>query len=192
MSDEAANAKQARLAWGAVVVVAVAGYFSVLSPAERQLEGTAARAHELYDLAERNEQVLRGSAALGAARDRVARDVAHLTGRQGSATLQTLRLLDDEASRLHVTVGGLTPDGSLVRGSGSQSVTIALHGAYRNVILTIADMSQHAALLEVGGAMLAPIAESDDREIDATVRATMYYQLEGIMKEHQGVGTDAR
>jgi len=192
LTDGTTTITQTRLAWAAAVAVAAAGYFSILAPAERQLERTAAHAHELYDVAERNERSLRGSAALAAARDRVARDIAHLSGRQGSATLEALRLLDDEASRLHVTIGELSPNGLVAPGSGSQNVTIALRGSYRNVILTIADMSQHGALLEIGDVTLAPIADSDDREIDATVHATMYYQLGAIIKEHESAPIDAR
>lgn len=172
-------------AWLTVGALALGGYLIVVAPAERKLQEIGAQAHDLYDLAIRNEHLLRGAAGLSAARDRVAVDVARLAGQRGagSATLRTLQMLQREGSRAHVTIGGLAPDApDSTAQNGSEDVTIAMRGTYRNVLSAIADVSRHDVLLEVSGATLAT-AEAGADEIDATLHATLYYRLDALAKE---------
>jgi hypothetical protein len=172
-------------AWLTVGALALGGYLIVVAPAERKLQEIRAQAHDLYDLAIRNEHLLRGAAGLSAARDRVAVDVARLAGQRGagSATLRTLQMLQREGSRAHVTIGSLAPDApDSTAQNGSEDVTIAMRGTYRNVLSAIADVSRHDVLLEVSGATLAT-AEAGADEIDATLHATLYYRLDALAKE---------
>ena len=136
-------------AWLIVGGLALGGYFIGVAPAERKMQEIRAQAHDLYDLAIRNEHLLRGATGLSAARERVAIDVARLAGQRGagSATLRTLQMLQREGSLAHVTIGGLSPDApDSGAQNGSEDVTIAMRGTYRNVLSAIADVSRHDVL----------------------------------------------
>jgi hypothetical protein len=175
-----------RVAWVCVGVLAIGGYCFVLAPAEGRVQYRQARAHDLYELAYRNERMLARAAGLSAARDRVALDVAELSNARGDArtTLGVLQLLQKACTRGHVTINGVAPDGPVASGAaGFGSITIGMRGSYRSVLGVIADLSAHRTLIEVSSATLAPASGSDLREIDATVRANVYSKLEALVKE---------
>lgn len=182
-------------AWICVVALALGGYFGGIAPAEKRLRTVSADAHDLYDLANRNERLLRAATGLSDARARVALDVARLAAvhGSGSATLRTLELLRREGSHAHVTIVSITPDApnAAAETTGSEALTIGVHGAYRNVLAAIADVSRHEVLLDISDAVLAAAAAGPG-EVDATLHATLYYRMDALAQEKQDETVDPR
>jgi hypothetical protein len=60
------------------------------------------------------------------------------------------------------------------------------------VLGVIADLSAHSTLIEVSSATLSPASDSDLREIDATVRVSVYSKLEALVKESRDAKSSAQ
>lgn len=177
-----------RWAWLLAGTVALIGYALVVAPYERRLQAVEFHAHELYDLANRNERMYRERQTLLAAQTRVESDLKRLAGTNssGKATLSTLELLRREAAWHHALVTGVTPaDSNDAVDSGAQAIDIKLHGAYRDILRIVADLSRHDLLIEVGDAELAaaPSDLGSAPDVDATVHATVFHDLTALMKE---------
>lgn len=187
--NEASQNGMGSAAWLCVAALALGGYVLAIAPAERRLTEIGARAHQFYDLANRNERLLGAASGLSAARDRVATDVTRLAGERGagSATLRTLAVLQRESSRGRVTIGALTPDAAAPSpdNAGSMDLAIAMSGMYRDVVSAIADLSRHGVLLEVSDATLSS-GEPGAEKVDATLHATLYYRMDALEKEKHG------
>jgi hypothetical protein len=181
-------AAQARWAWACVAALVLGGYAVVVAPAQRELGASLARTKDMYDVAYRNADLLKRSAGLQEARDRVARDIAHLSGARTAAraTLNLLQLLDHESAASHVTVAGLAPEtsGESVSSAGSLDVTIEIRGTYRAVLFVIRDASRHDVLLEISEATLFA---TGDGTVDSTLRGTLFYDVNAIVKEKPNV-----
>ncbi len=177
-----------RLAWLIVGALGIAGYALIVAPGERHLAATEFHAHELYELANRNERMLQDRDRLVAARNRVERDIRTLTGRdnEGRISLAALRLLDAETQAHHVIVSGFAPETSDSPDSGRiEDESIELRGAYRDVIAAVADLSRHDVLLEVDEAKIVGGSAkfAGNATVDATVQARLYYSIGAAMKE---------
>lgn len=190
-----------RIGWILAIVLAVGGYAGIVAPAQRGVRAITVRARDLYELADHNERLLTNAAGLSAARRRVARDVAELSLESTSVTtaIATVRLLRSEERREGIVVSALSPNERTDTATpetgedGSEDVTIAMRGPYRNVLGAIADLSKNAVLLEVRDAALVQAAnDATARDVDATVRATLYHRIAAIMKEKHRVQRDDR
>ncbi|MEO6835925.1 MAG: hypothetical protein ABI231_08475 [Candidatus Tumulicola sp.] len=177
-----------RIGWLLVAALALGGYGAIVAPGERRARAMDDRARDLYQLANRNDRLLKNAAGLDAARHRVARDVAQLSAASGAARtmLATLRLLRTEGSRFRVVISGLSPGerSGAPAGEGYEDVTIALRGAYRNVLGTIADLSRHDVLVEVHDVALAQTSSGlGANSVAATIHATLYHRIAAVMRE---------
>jgi hypothetical protein len=178
----------ARIGWMLAVVLAIGGYEAVVAPAAARVRSIVAHAHDMYEIANRTDRLLRDANGVTAARSRVERDVARLAARGESAMtmLATIRLLQEEARRHRVVIAGLSPgerDAATNR-KGSADVTIAMRGTYRNVLEAVADLSKGDVLIDIRDVALAQDSnDADPRDVDAIVRATLYYRIAAIVKE---------
>jgi hypothetical protein len=173
----------------------VGGILGVVAPAERRVKAATAHAHELYELANRNDKMLRSAASLAAASRRVAHDVSYLTGNggEGATTLAALGLLRGDARRFHLILESLTPDRSALSDFESPEATIAVRGTYRDVLGAIADLSKHDVLLEVRAVGLAQTSDYlQTDEIDATIGASIYSSVDAAEREKKNVESDNR
>jgi hypothetical protein len=190
-------AAQVRVAWMLVALAAVIGYAAVVAPGERRLGAVLSHARELYELSNRNERLLRDIGSVQQARDRVQRDLARLAGQRaaGKAGLSILRLLQGEAAHNHVILASVAPgDSGSAAGNDTreENVAILLHGRYRDVVTSIADISRHDVLVEIrdvelarsggAGAMVFPT-------IDATIHARLYQDPAAILEGQRADNT---
>ena len=185
----------ARIGWVLAAALAVGGILGVVAPAERRVRAAMAHAHELYELANRNDKMLRSAAGLAAASRRVAHDVSYLAGNrgEGATTLAALELLRGDARRFHLSLESLTPDRSDVSDLESPEATIAVRGAYRDVLAAIADLSKHDVLLEVRAVGLAQNSDYlQTDEIDATIGASIYSSIDSAEREKKNAESDNR
>lgn len=183
-----------RAGWFAVAVLVFGGYLTLVAPAERRVRTVAFQAHELYELANRNERLLKNAAGLQAADQRVARDLADLTARKDETTIAvaTLGLLRAAEKRHRVFVVSLAPaERSITLERGSENVTLVLRGAYRDVLEAIAELSRGDVLLEIDDvALTQAFGNAGSPLVDATIGATIYDRIEPLMKEKNGVSDD--
>jgi Tfp pilus assembly protein PilO len=193
----AGAAAQVRMAWMLLALLAVIGYAAIVEPAERRLSAVLSHARELYELSNRNDRLLRNIGSIQQARDRVRRDLTQLAGQRatGKAGLSILRLLQSESVRNHVVIAGVAPgDSANLAGQDTHgdTVAISLHGRYRDVVTSIADLSRHDALVEIrdvalvrsGGASAAPFPS-----VDATIHATLYDDPAALLEDVQRAET---
>ena len=183
----AAGGAHLRLAWLALLVLAILAYLAVIAPSEARLRTIAFRARELHDLANRNER-LRGRAGdVIQAELRVRRDLDRLVAENTAAraTLAALRLLRRVCERHHVVVAGLSPAASGdAAHDGKQDVGITLHGRYRDVVGTVTDLSRGDVLVGISGALFNSGREDAlAQRIDATLQATIYYGTKALSME---------
>ncbi|HEY5426898.1 MAG TPA: hypothetical protein VIJ77_10135 [Candidatus Tumulicola sp.] len=186
-----------RIGWLLVAALAVGGYVSIVAPAGRQAIAIGLRARELDRLAARNERLLADAAGLRAAHRRVAADVARLSGpsRPALAVVAMLRLLEREGRRRRVLITSLSPGerGNAAVENGAEDVTVGLRGGYASVLQTVADLTKGDILIQVRDLDLAQASDDTaERNVDATVRATLYHRLSAIMKEERHAQNDAR
>jgi Tfp pilus assembly protein PilO len=167
----------------AVALAAVAGYAGIVAPAQARLRQVAFQAHELYDLANRNERMLANYRALEAARARVRRDLRMLAGESGEdkATLSSLRLLQREAKTYRTSVLGLEPETSATKIAGESSLRITLLGSYRDVLALVADVTRHDALVEIESVRLEAAREA--KGVTASVTATLFNGTDALMRK---------
>lgn len=175
-----------RIIWLVTALALVAGYACVWQPSQRDLTSIRARAHDLYERANSNEEVVRRSSRLKTIEARVRADLVALGGRASAArvTASALQVLDFESKAYRVDVRALTPDASAAKAEAAgperlvgQPMTIELRGRFRDVIALLADVPRHGVLFEIRTAELA--ADGRDREaaqppLRATIQTTLY------------------
>lgn len=190
MTHTVSTASQVRIAWALVAVLALGGYFGILIPGERKVQGIEGRAHDFYRLANRNDVMLSRAAGLVAARERVAGEVKKLSARQDPATtaLAIVHLIRNAESRDDVALVGLFPEKPAdPKAAGDlQALTIQLTGTYGNVLRAIADLSKHDPLVDVFDVALTPA--TDDLgfpDVAATIHVTVYQHIEALMKDNE-------
>lgn len=166
-----------------VALAAVTGYAGIVAPVQARLREVAFHAHELYDLANRNERMLVNHRALEAARARVRRDLRMLAGEsgEGKATLSALRLLQREARTHRASVLGFEPETSATAITGESNLRITLRGSYRDVLALIADVTRHDALLEIVSVRLE--AARDAKGVTAKVATTLYNGTAALVRK---------
>jgi Tfp pilus assembly protein PilO len=186
-----------RIAWLVLALVAAIGFVSIVLPAQSRLASIQSHAADLSDLAARNEALLARLDSLEQTRTRVRRDLERLTGKIGAgrSTVAVLHVLDDEASRNHLTISGIAPAGdepSAPRQDREEDVAVSLRGRYRDVMTAIADVPRHDALVEVQSVALTRV---DTRglfpSVDATVRVALYHDVKDLIKEETHAQTPA-
>jgi Tfp pilus assembly protein PilO len=187
MSVQSQRYRDVGIGWLIVAVLAVSGFVGAIVPSERRLNAIEFQAHELYQLANRNETMYAGRGALERARSRVEHDMSLLgvKNSSGKAMFAALRLLHWEAVTHHAAVSSIAPlDAAPPNNSGREDVSITIRGRYRDVVALVADLSRHDLLIEVHDAELngtsTPIFGAD---VDATIRATVYHNNQGLMEE---------
>ena len=172
-----------RILWSvsALILLGV-GVGLIWWPDSRELTQLRARAQEMYEEANQNEEEERHAADVLAARSRVLDDVRTLSG-QGSgatATARALQLLADESKKYHVAVRSVIPAAASASPPTAGAlqgdpVTVAVHGKFRDIIAMLSDLPRHDALIETDGiAMSARTERSTSPILDATVNATLY------------------
>jgi hypothetical protein len=171
-------------AWCAIGAFAVAAYMAVVLPGEQQRRSLIVQARDCYDLAGRDDALLRQRMQLRAMRARVESDLRQLRAmRTGAgAVLASLVLLDHEARAQRVAFRALTPGPSAGQGRGKESITFALRGPYRSVLHVIADLSEENVLLEIGDARLEVQQDSGAQTdaVAATIQATLYHGIRAV------------
>lgn len=175
-----------RLVWLAVLVLICGGYGVIWQPNQAALTRIRERAHDLYERANRNEQIVRRSERLRAVETRVRHDLARLEGQttSGRVTASALQLLDFESKSYAVDVRSVVPDGgaetSETIGSSrlvGRNVAFELRGRFRNLIAFLTDVPRHGVLLEIRGAQLATQESGHDAPVPmlrASVQTTLY------------------
>lgn len=189
MTDSVSTAAQVRIGWMLVAALALGGYFGVLIPGEQKVQAIEDRAHDLYRLANRNGVMLTRAAGFISARERIAREIKKLSGRQDPAatTLAIVHLVRNVESRNHVEFAGLFPEkpDDPRAAADLQALTIQLTGRYGNVLRAIADLSKHDPLVDISDVSLT--AATDDLgfpDVAATIHVTVYQRIEALMKEN--------
>lgn len=176
-----------KLAWATVFAVVVMGYAGVVSPSERTVRSLERESQDLYDLANRNEEVLAQRASLVQLRDRVRRDLKELGAEKtpARAALALIELLDREAEKRNVSVGAFAPEESSSH-ADAQHISLTLHGAYENVLPLVSDLSRFRPLVEVESAELQRQSDgSDGSEIDGQVHVVLYHTTAGFIHAGQ-------
>jgi Tfp pilus assembly protein PilO len=187
MSADLHRHRDVRFGWLVAGTLAVLGYVAVIAPSERRLNAIEFQAHELYQLANRNEAMYAARGSLEEARSRVERDMSLLGVKNTSSKVMfaTLRLVQWESVAHHAAVTGITPiDATPPNDDGRQDVIVAIRGRYRDIVALVADLSRHDLLIDVHDLELTstsiPIFGAD---VDATIHATVYHSNQGLMRE---------
>jgi hypothetical protein len=198
-SDGKRKQRQLLLSWLALFAGFALVYSRVVMPAEERARQAAFQAKMLYDLTARNERSLSSARQLRASADRVRKDLATLAAQNtaGRAALAALRLLDTQSRIHHVVISDVTPQQTAPQANGApdnaQLLTVALHGAYRDVLSTIAELSTGDVLVEAQGVDLRrgqPESASDG--VDAVLRARLYFGIPTLQKENHDAQTVVR
>lgn len=174
-----------RLVWLAVVAVLCAGYGVIWLPKQAMLTRIRERAHDFYERANSNEEIVRRSQRLRAAEDRVRHDLARLEGQttSGRVTASALQVLDVESKTYGVAVRSVIPDSGAETSEAigtsrlvGRNVAFELRGRFRNLIAFLTDVPRHGVLLEIRGAQLASL-DSDRMAPEPALRATIQTTL---------------
>ncbi len=176
-----------KVAWVAVLAVAVAGYTGVVAPSERTVRSLERESQDLYELANRNEAVLAQRAKLVKLRDRVRSDLDELGAEKtpSRAALALIQLLDREAEKRNVSVATFAPDEANSHAE-AQRISLTLHGSYENVLPLVSDLSRYRPLVEVESAELQRQSDrSDGAEIDGQVHVVLYHSTAGFIHANQ-------
>jgi UDP-N-acetyl-D-mannosaminuronate dehydrogenase len=155
---------------------------------ERNVRGAAFHAHELYELAQRNDAMLAQSSVLEAARARVERDVKLLEKQSAiaKADLVALQVLQNESQQHHVIFSALSPGDAVRSGaqSGVTNVGISFRGAYRDVMCVIDDLARHDALIDIHNAQIQAVpVRGNHAQVAVTIDASIYHDADAITKD---------
>jgi Tfp pilus assembly protein PilO len=189
-------ATQLRVAWLAIVLVAVVGFATIVLPAQRRIASTESRAADLADLAARNEALLARLDSIEQTRSSVRSDLDRLAGSvgPGRTTVAVLHVLEDEGKRNHVTISSIAPASDETSGvpQAKEELAVSLRGRYRDVMAAIADVPRHDALVEIES---VGVARANTRalfpSVDATVRVALYRDVKDLAKENANARTTA-
>lgn len=159
--------------WIALCAAAIALYAGALGPCEASIRAALTHAHDLYDLARRNDRILARAAEFTETRERVRQELRALSGASDSAlaTLAAIRLLKRIAERHQVALTGFSPSGP-AGNFGTPEVGITLAGRYADLVPAIAELSRGDVLLALSGVRFSLGAGHGG--LEATIRGTIY------------------
>lgn len=185
-----------RIVWLASGLALLAGYACVWQPSQRELAAIRGRAHDLYERANANEEIVRRSATLKTIEARVNADLAILGGRASASrvTASALQVLDFESKAYRVEVRALAPDASPGKTESGQAarlagqpMTIELRGRFRDLLALMSDLPRHGVLFDVRTAELSAVGR--DREppgplLRSTIQTTLYRVAASPLEEN--------
>jgi Tfp pilus assembly protein PilO len=191
-----AAATQLRVAWLALALAAVAGFATIVLPAQRRIAAIESRSGDFAELAARDEAVLARLDSIEQTRTRVRRDLDRLAGKVGTGrtTVAVLHVLENEAARNHLVISGIAPasDDTASASAKEEELTVSLRGRYRDVMAAVADIPRHDALVEVQSAGLQRAdAHGLFPSVDATVRFGIFSDVKDLTKENANARTTA-
>lgn len=164
-------------AWALTAATALGGYLWVVAPAGREIDDVRVRVRALEDTANRDEDLVRRTAAAPAAHLPERLPPLLLARRTVSdRALATLRDLARLSLTHRIAILSFTPSTSAAGArSGRLDVTLTLRGRYDDVLRAVASLSLGSVLFEVRGLTLTPTANQDGWQgVDATVDGALF------------------
>lgn len=184
-----------RIGVALVVLELVVMYGLVVAPGRAKVASLRARAATLDALAERRRSLTAHLTELARARDAARREIARFNvGQVLGPDAALVRVVRTSANAHRVSVQRIEPQTtSIGADAGSERITIAFVGSYRDVLATIATLPSTGLPMKVGDVTLSaqPSAPPAPPAIVATVEARVYRDALVVGKEVPHV-TDAR